>query len=104
MSELELVAIEDLDLLDGADLRAVLDQVPADQVVAALVGTTPWLRHHLLLKLPAASATRLEAQIDARGPVSPESLRAAQRAVIETLCRLSRAGQVAFDHPADMVA
>ena len=100
----DLVDFEDLGLLDGADLRAVFDQVPEDQLLEALVGATPALRRRLLTKLPAASATRLEAQINAHGPVSFEAAQTAQRAVVEALCRLSRGGQVAFDDPEDMVA
>ena len=100
----ELVDFEDLGQLDGGDLRAVLDQVSPDQVLDALVGTPTALRQQLLTKLPAASATRLEAQINAHGPVPFESVWNAQRAVVDALCRLSRCGQVAFDDPEDMVA
>ena len=100
----ELVAIEDLDLLDGGDLRAVFDQVPIGQVLEALAGVSRSRRHLLLRKLPAASAARLGAALEAFGPVSSECQRSAQRAVVEALCRLSRAGQVAFDDPEDMVA
>ncbi|MFO0950602.1 MAG: FliG C-terminal domain-containing protein [Isosphaeraceae bacterium] len=102
MSDNDLVDFEDLDLLDGGDLRAVFEQVPTTQVVDALNGLKPGMRQHLLTKLPTASATRLEAELHSRGPVSTERTRVAQRAVVETLCRLSRGGIVAFDHPADM--
>jgi flagellar motor switch protein FliG len=100
----DLVEFEDLELLDGTDLRAVLAEVPATQVLDALVGTPPGMRQHLLMKLPQSSATRLEAQLHNHGPVSFETVHTAQRAVVETLCRLSRGGFVAFDDPADMVA
>jgi flagellar motor switch protein FliG len=100
----ELVEFDDLELLDGSDLRAVLAQVPDTQVLDALVGTRPSMRRHLLTKLPQSSAEVLEARVNAHGPVSFETVRSAQRAVVETLCRLSRVGQVAFDDPADMVA
>jgi flagellar motor switch protein FliG len=100
----DLVDFEDLELLDGRDLRAVLDQVPDSQVLEALIGTPAGLRQSLLTKLPRASASRLEAQISAHGPVPFESVQRAQRALIEALCRLSRSGQVAFDDPEDMVA
>jgi flagellar motor switch protein FliG len=100
----DLVEFEDLEQLDGADLRAVLEQVPSSQVLDALVGARPGVRQHLLTKLPRALASRLEAEISAHGPVSFESVANAQRVVVETLCRLSRAGQVAFDDPEDMVA
>ena len=52
----------------------------------------------------AEAAIKLEAQINSHGPVSFESVRSAQRVVVETLCRLSRGGVVAFDDPEDMVA
>jgi flagellar motor switch protein FliG len=100
----DLVEFEDLEQLDATDLRAVLDQVPTPQVLDALVGSRPGVRQHLLTKLPQSSATRLEAQINSHGPVSFETVKTAQRFVVETLCRLSRGGQVAFDDPEDMVA
>jgi flagellar motor switch protein FliG len=100
----DLVEFEDLELLDGTDLRAVLEQVPIQQLLDALVGTRPGTRHQLLTKLPAATASILEAQIKEHGPVSFELVKGAQRIVVETLCRLSRSGQVAFDDPEDMVA
>ena len=100
----DLVAFEDLGDLDGTDLRAVLDQVPSEQLLEAMAGSPPGIRSLLLTKLSTASATRLEAQINAFGSVSTESARTAQRAVVDALCRLSRAGQVAFDDPEDMVA
>jgi flagellar motor switch protein FliG len=100
----DLVDFEDLGLLDGGDLRAVLDHVPLNQVLDAFAGTTPGLRRSLLSRLSPASAAQLEAQIAAHGPVSFESARSAQRAIVEAICELSRAGQIAFDDPADMVA
>ena len=100
----DLVDFEDLGLLDGGDLRAVLGQVSAAQVLEALVGTPAGLRRRLLTKLSPASAARIEAQVQAHGPVAFEAVQSAQRALVDALCRLSRAGQVAFDDPADMVA
>jgi flagellar motor switch protein FliG len=100
----DLVEIDDLSFLDVQDLRAVLDQVSESQRLEALIGVTPSLRKQLLNKLSTNSALRLEAQIDAHGPVASEDARTAQRALVEALCRLSRGGQVAFDVPEDMVA
>jgi flagellar motor switch protein FliG len=100
----DLVTIDDLGLLDAKDLRAVLDQVPEPQVLDALTGISAGLRHFLLTKLSPASAARLEAQVKAHGPVTFEDVQAAQKTVVETLCRLGRSGQVAFDDPEDMVA
>jgi flagellar motor switch protein FliG len=100
----ELVDIEDLGLLDGGDLRAVLEQVPERQVVEALIGAPAALRHLLLAKLPPDSAAALDTRVRGHGPVPFETVQAAQRAVVEALRRLSRAGQIAFDDPEDMVA
>lgn len=100
----DLVDFEDLGDLDGSDLRAVLDQVTTEQLLAAMAGTPPGLRRLLLTKLSSASAVQLEAQINAYGTVPFESAKNAQRAVVDALCRLSRAGQVAFNDPEDMVA
>lgn len=99
----DLVDFEDLGELDGGDLKAVLGQVEPEQVLTALLGSTAGLRHRLLTKLSPASARRLEAQIVAHEPVSPDSARDAQRLVVDALCRLSRSGQVAFDDPADIL-
>lgn len=103
MSDFDLVVFEDLEQLDGPDLRAVFDQVPTLQLLDALVGSRPSVCQHLLTKLPAASMTRIRARLDTHGPVSTESARNAQRVCLETLCRLSRGGIIAFDHPADMM-
>ncbi|HEX8200904.1 MAG TPA: FliG C-terminal domain-containing protein [Isosphaeraceae bacterium] len=100
----DLVAIEDLGLLDAKDLRAVLGQVPEPQLLEALAGVSAGLRRLLLTRLSAAQATQLEARVNSHGPVTFEAVQAAQRTVVETLCRLSRGGQVAFDDPEDMVA
>lgn len=100
----DLVDFEDLALLDGRDLRAVLKQVPLREVLDALAGLSAALRRNLLLKLPPATSARLEKHVATHGPVSFEAVQAAQRALVEAMCRLSRAGQVAFDDPADMVA
>ena len=100
----ELVNIEELGLLEGADLRAVFDQVAETQVLELLLGVAPSLRGRLLAKLSPASAARWEARLQAHGSVPSEAAESAQRAVIDALCRLSRSGQVAFDDPEDMVA
>ena len=100
----DLVDFEDLAQLDGADLRAVLGQVSDLDVLDALAGTGLGVRRMILTKLPPDSAARLEAEVDQHGPVAFATVLAAQRAVVDVLCRLSRGSQVAFDDPADMVA
>jgi flagellar motor switch protein FliG len=103
MSLSEYVEFDDLDLLDGGDLRAVFSQVSTDQVLEALAGSSASLRHQLLAKLSGPVAVEIEAQVVAHGPVSLDSVRQAQQAVLEALQRLSHTGIVAFDDPADMM-
>ena len=100
----DLVDFEDLAHLDAPDLRAVFGQVSDLDVLDALAGVSVGVRHQFLTKLPAASAARLRSEIDAHGPVGFLAVHAAQRTLVDALCRLSRGGQVAFDDPADMVA
>jgi flagellar motor switch protein FliG len=100
----DLVDFEDLAQLDGADLRAVFGQVSDIDVLDALAGTGLGVRRMILTKLPPSSAARLAAEVDSRGVVAFPAVHAAQRALVEALCRLSRGSQVAFDDPADMVA
>ena len=98
----DLVDFEDLALLDGADLRAVFGQVTADEVLDALAGTSLGLRRRFLTRLTVAQATKLETGLNNHVPISFLAAQAAQRALVEALCRLSRGGQVAFDDPADL--
>ena len=100
----DLVLFEDLGALDGPDLRAVFDQVPESQMLDALAGAPASLRQQLLARFPEASSRRLAERLAAHETTSVEAVRTAQRAVVDALCRLSRAGQVAFDDPDDMVA
>lgn len=104
MSDYELVEFEDISLLDAHDLRAVLGQVPGAAVLEAFGGLSPAQRRLLMNKLSTSLASQLEDQIDARGPVTFEAAQAAQKSIVEALCRLGRGGQIAFDDPADMVA
>ena len=99
-----LVEFEDLNLLDGGDLRAVFSQVDEPQVLHALVGASAFLRRTLLTKLTPTLAAKLEGGLDALEPVPFEAVRSAQRSVVDALCRLGRSGIIAFDDPEDMVA
>ena len=60
-------------------------------------------RRQFLTKLRPESAAKLEAEIVEHGPVGFLTVQAAQRNLIEALCRLSRGGQVAFDDPDDLM-
>lgn len=100
----DFLEIDDLTMLDGGDLRAVFGQVPVEQLLAALSATTPGLRRQLLMKLPRETSAKLDLALGLLGPVGTAEAMLAQRALINALCRLSRAGAIAFDSPEDMVA
>ena len=99
----DMVDFEDLAQLDGGDLRAVFKQVADLDILDALAGTSLHMRRQILTKLSPASAAKLQAEIDEHGPVGFFTVQAAQRNLVEALCRLSRGGQVAFDDPADLM-
>ncbi len=101
----DLVTIEDLDQLETADLRAVIAQVEMSRVATALTGLDPALRRRLVSRLPQSDLEALTGlQKDpARGPLSAESVLNARQEIVETLCRLARHGQIAFDHPEDIL-
>ena len=100
----EMIALDDLDLLDGGDLKAVFDQLPLEEVVAALWGANASLRGRLLRKLSRRHAQPIEQAIAATEQLSFEQVREAQQRMVAQLCRLSRSGQIAFDVPEDMAA
>ena len=97
-------AFDDLEMLDGGDLKAVFEQVTRDEVVAALWGAHASLRGRLLLKLSKRFATPIQQAINAAEHFSFEQVRNAQHKIVDAMCQLSRAGQIAFDVPEDMAA
>ena len=100
----ESTAFDDLELLDGNDLKAVLNHLPLESVVAALWGCPMALRGRLLRKLSNRDSTRIEKAIAATGHLTFEQVRNGQQEAVVLLCQMSRAGQIAFDAPEDMVA
>lgn len=100
----ETTVFEDLNLLSGHDLRAVFDQLPTDQVTAALWGCQVGLRTQLIRKLPRSCAKPIEQAIATTEHLSFTQVRHAQQQVVSAMCQLSRAGIIAFDLPEDMVA
>ena len=101
MSE-NLVEIEDLDQLDPADLRAVFAEVEPQRVVLALAGIEPGLRKRLLARLPRGSVDPALAQPQVP-PRAADEVQEARLSVVDALCRLARRGQIAFDHPEDVL-
>jgi flagellar motor switch protein FliG len=100
----ETTTFDDLELLDGGDLQAVLEQLSSDEIVAALAGCNPGLCSRLLRKLGQRYARTLAQSITAAPQFSFEQVHLAQQKAIFVMCTLSRAGQIAFDLPEDMAA
>lgn len=100
----ESTTFDDLELLDGTDLRAVFRDMAGAEVVAALWGTPIGLRSRLLRKLPKRESVRIEAELAGAEHFSFEQVRNAQQKAVAIMCRMSRSGQIAFDAPEDMVA
>jgi flagellar motor switch protein FliG len=100
-----LVEIDDLDQLDASDLRAVFAQVEPERVATALTGLEPGLRRRLLGRLPRDTIRTLDHAQGAPSAtsISAESVLAARRSIVEVLCGLARRGQIAFDHPEDIL-
>jgi len=100
----ESTAFDDLELLDGNDLKAVFKYMPLESVVAALWGCPMALRGRLLRKLNMRDSTRLEKAIAETAHQTFEQVRNGQQEAVAVMCEMSRAGQIAFDAPEDMVA
>lgn len=95
---------DDLELLDRNDLKAVFNHMPLESVVAALWGCPMGLRGRLLGRLNKRDSTRIEKAIAATVHQSFEQVRSGQQEAVSVMCQMSRAGQIAFDAPEDMVA
>ncbi len=100
----ETLEFDDLDYLDGSDLRGVFEQMAPAEVVAALWGATPHLRGRLLRKLPRRLSSEIDRLLAATAHLTFDRVRIAQQQAIAVMCRLSRSGQIAFDVPEDLVA
>jgi len=100
----ETTTFDDLMLLDGNDLRVVFQHLGTERAVAALWGCSASLRRLLLRKMPRRFADELGEQVDAAEHFSFTEVLEAQRAAVQLVYELSRAGVIAFDAPEDMVA
>lgn len=100
----ESTTFDDLELLDENDLKAVFNYMALESVVAALWGCPLALRGRLLRKLNRRDSTRIEKAMAATDHLSFEEVRNGQHEAVAVMCQMSRAGQIAFDAPEDMVA
>ena len=100
----ESTTFDDLELLDGSDLKAVFRAMDSNDVVAALWGTPIGLRGRLLRKLHKRDSVHIEKGLAECEHFSFEQVRNAQQTAVAIMCHMSRSGQIAFDAPEDMVA
>ena len=100
----EITTFDDLELLSGDDLKAVFDQLPPEEVMAALWGCPIALRGQLLRNLSKQDSTKIERAIGSTEHLTFEQVRNAQQNAVAVMCQMSRAGLIAFDAPEDMVA
>ena len=100
----ESTVFEDLEMLDGPDLQAVFSHMQSEEVVAALWGAHIGLRSRLLQKLGKRARQAILLDIASCDHCTFDQVHRAQKKAVEVMCQMSRAGQIAFDAPEDMVA
>jgi flagellar motor switch protein FliG len=93
------ISLEDLAHLAPADLRAVFRELGSERVILALSDASPALRRRLLERGGSSDRPIPKPSLAA----SPDQVRTARQALVEIVCRLSRVGQIAFDHPDDIL-
>ena len=90
-----LVFIEDLALLEPAEIKLLSRRVPA-KVLAVLLKATPSLRDELLPKLAGGTREWLTQEIDFSQDPSPEVLESARRLVLAAVSQLVREGRISL--------
>ncbi len=100
----ETTTFDDLDMLRRDDLKAVLDSLSEQEVIASLWGTPISFRTRLLDKLTKCDAAKIEQAIISIDHQTFDQVYRAQMKAVSMMCQMSRAGLIAFDVPEDMVA
>jgi flagellar motor switch protein FliG len=100
----ESTTFDDLELLDGSDLKAVFRNMERSELIAALWGTPIGLRGRLLRKLNKRDVVSIEQGIVECEHCTFQQVREAQQKAVVIMCSMSRSGLIAFDAPEDMVA
>jgi len=86
--EQEIHGFEGLLDLDESRFQTLVQALPRDTLIVALKGAAPALRDRAFATLPAAAATALREDFDARGPASLAAVEAAQRETLNLARRL----------------
>ena len=90
---------DDLVKMADADVRAAFHDEDLDTWSLALAGTAAPVRAKVLAALPAAAASRLQQQLDRRGPFRLSDSEAAQLEITERLRRLYDRGRIGLPEP-----
>ncbi len=89
-----LFTFEDIPSLSPRARAILLDQVPTDRLIVALRGANESLRSAILPSLSARMRRMVEAELTAGDPPPKREIIKAQRAIAETVLKLSEAGLV----------
>jgi len=89
-----LFAFEDIAKLEHQVLMRVFDQIPMEQVVLALIGTTPEFQQFVLSSLTARSRRVVEAELQGGSRVSPQDIEAARRAIANAVLKMIANGEI----------
>lgn len=89
-----LFTFEDIPSLSPRARAILLDQVPTDRLIVALRGANESLRSAILPSLSARMRRMVEAELSAGDPPPKREIIKAQRAIAETVLKLSESGVV----------
>lgn len=89
-----LFTFEDIPSLSPRARAILLDQVPTDRLIIALRGANESLRSAILPSLSARMRRMVEAELSAGDPPPKREIIKAQRAIAETVLKLSESGVV----------
>ena len=85
---------DDLNTLDPKTLTLVLDQVPTDRLVLALLGAPPELQAKLLAALPARSRRMVEMEMQSKTSVALREVTEARTGIADTVLRMAAAREI----------
>ncbi len=98
-----MYTFEDLSLLDGKSLRALLESVPSDKLVLALKTASDKLREHIFSSMSKRAADRLKEDLEILGGVKLADVEAAQREIVEQALMLAAEGVISLEDDRGMV-
>lgn len=94
-----LFTFEDIPALSARARAILLDQVPTDRLILALRGAEMELRNAILPSLSARMRRMVESELSAGDPPPRREIVKAQRAIAETVLRMSESGLIDLREP-----